>query len=726
MSQSLSEGDLLLGRFRLLRALGPDGPSHLWVAEDIELLEPVALRILAPEFAARPGQQERMRVAARSARRLRHPGIVSVFDFYRDDACCFVAREYVEGGDLAHASRAGARRDQLQQTLDALAYAHDEGMAHGDLKASKLLVDGRGRARIADFGLAAALLDTLHPVADSGVADDSGVAGDVAAFARLWLDLEASAPSLGQELVDALGRMRSERSLEPLQRALAAPAEARAAAAAAERDGLVPVRVRAPSEAVRPTRPMSRNAWLGGVFALLVVLVIAVFFVLPRLVEPDAGETAAAEAPRESATERSATAGKPALPGAASAADAAEARRLLGDVLNRIERLRARAIDEWAPEAIARVDVHVAAGEQAQLQDHHAAAAGSYRQALTELDALDARAEQVVQAALDAGEAALVAPDLPEAKRQFELALRIAPQNVTAEQGVERVEIAEQVLARMAEGERLEQTGQLDGARAAYARAFELDAAHAPAQAALARIDGELAAAGYDREIAQAVAALAKGQLAAADRHSKAALGFRPDSAEARDLRRRIAQRRLDTAISAGRSRAEAFEAKEDWHKAADEYRKLIELDGTQAFAREGFERADRRAQMSERFAEWIAQPALLFAEPARAEARRLVARTNEMRDPGPRLRNQADTVAALERTASTPVDVEFESDGLTDVEIRRVGAFGRFDRRRIPLRPGTYVVLGIRRGFRDVRRTVVVIPGQPVPTVSVSCSEKI
>ena len=99
-------------------------------------------------------------------------------------------------------------------------------------------------------------------------------------------------------------------------------------------------------------------------------------------------------------------------------------------------------------------------------------------------------------------------------------------------------------------------------------------------------------------------------------------------------------------------------------------------------------------------------------------------ARTIE--SPGQRLRRQIEEVSSLERAAATPVSVTFESDGLTEVKIQRVGVLGAFARREVPLKPGSYVVMGIRRGFRDVRQTVTVAPGETPPTVVVRCVEGI
>jgi tetratricopeptide (TPR) repeat protein len=485
-------------------------------------------------------------------------------------------------------------------------------------------------------------------------------------------------------------------------------------------DVTVPVRVGLPVTA--RSDASSQNVWILAGFAALLFMAIGVFFVLPRLVgppeEPAARETATAT-PEKGAQPSAAVAG-------VEGATPDDARRLLGEVLNRSERLRKIGVAQWGPDGIAVVDEHVAAGELAQVDDDPATAVGHYREALTALEGLEARAEEVLAQALEAGAAAIAELDLPEATRQFGTALVVDPENATATSGLERVHALEQIVTFMAAGERHERDGEVDEARDAYAQAMGVDAEWAPAREALARVDAVIAATAYDRNMAQAVTALAKSDLDAAQVHVGAALAVRPASSEARDLRRRIQQKRVTIAITSGRSRAEAFESKEQWSKATEEYRRLLQLDPNLVFAKSGFDRASRRASISDRFDAWIATPALLFDERQRTEARELIASARSTPNPGPRLRRQVEQVEALERTASTPVEVVFESDGLTEVQVGRLGPIGSFERRQVSMTPGVYVIRGIRRGFRDVRQTVTVIPGQAVPTVVVRCTEKI
>ena len=91
--------------------------------------------------------------------RLNHPNIVSVYDFGQRDGLFYIVMEFVDGVNLRQAIRAGQMSPQdalavVPQICDALQFAHDEGIVHRDIKPENILLDKRGRVKIADFGLA--------------------------------------------------------------------------------------------------------------------------------------------------------------------------------------------------------------------------------------------------------------------------------------------------------------------------------------------------------------------------------------------------------------------------------------------------------------------------------------------------------------------------------------------------------------------------------------------
>jgi serine/threonine protein kinase len=119
----------------------------------------VALKILPPQAGRDPGFAERFSREARALARLNHPNIVGIHDFGQAGEFYYFVMEYVDGTNLRQLeqTRKLAPREALAivpQICDGLQYAHDEGVVHRDIKPENILVDRRGRVKIADFGLA--------------------------------------------------------------------------------------------------------------------------------------------------------------------------------------------------------------------------------------------------------------------------------------------------------------------------------------------------------------------------------------------------------------------------------------------------------------------------------------------------------------------------------------------------------------------------------------------
>ena len=157
-----SEGNRLvtgaaLGRYRLERLLGTGGMASVWKARDERLGRAVAVKVLSETLALDGEFVRRFRREAKIAARLSHPGLVRVFDFGVEDGRPYLVSEYLEGGTLAERIESGAEIDVrvlATELLEALAYIHSAGVVHRDIKPANVLIDGDGRGRLTDFGIA--------------------------------------------------------------------------------------------------------------------------------------------------------------------------------------------------------------------------------------------------------------------------------------------------------------------------------------------------------------------------------------------------------------------------------------------------------------------------------------------------------------------------------------------------------------------------------------------
>ncbi len=179
--------------------------ATVWRATDNVLHRQVAIKRLAPHLAEDPGAAARFLREARAAASLNHPGIVTVYDTGVDDEGPYLVLELIDGETLGARlgregamSQAGAARI-IGETAAALDHAHSNGIVHRDIKPSNVMIDGTGRVRITDFGIARAIEDTTT------LTNPANILGTVAYMAPEVLEGGSATPASDIYSLGAVG-----------------------------------------------------------------------------------------------------------------------------------------------------------------------------------------------------------------------------------------------------------------------------------------------------------------------------------------------------------------------------------------------------------------------------------------------------------------------------------------------------------------------------------------
>jgi len=161
-------GTIFDERYRIVGRLGRGGMGEVYRADDLKLGQPVALKLLPESVDRDPARLTQLHTEVRMARQVSHPNVCRVYDVGEYEGHTFLSMEYVDGEDLSSLLRRVGRFSQeraielSRQICAGLGAAHDRGVIHRDLKPANIMLDGGGRIRITDFGLAGAAGEAIR------------------------------------------------------------------------------------------------------------------------------------------------------------------------------------------------------------------------------------------------------------------------------------------------------------------------------------------------------------------------------------------------------------------------------------------------------------------------------------------------------------------------------------------------------------------------------------
>jgi serine/threonine-protein kinase len=203
-------GTLLGGRYRIVGRLGRGGMGEVYRADDLKLGQPVALKFLPADVDRDPARLMQLHTEVRMARQVSHPNVCRVYDIDEVEGHTFLSMEYVDGEDLGTLLKRIGRfpvdraTELARQICAGLAAAHERGVIHRDLKPANVMLDGTGKVRITDFGLAGATGESVRAGTPAYMAPEQLAGAQVTAQSDIYaLGLVLYELYTGQRAIDA-------------------------------------------------------------------------------------------------------------------------------------------------------------------------------------------------------------------------------------------------------------------------------------------------------------------------------------------------------------------------------------------------------------------------------------------------------------------------------------------------------------------------------------------
>ena len=478
-----------------------------------------------------------------------------------------------------------------------------------------------------------------------------------------------------------------------------------------------------------------RPAWLVPGILTLGVVALCVFVLLPLWVgDPSTSEMQSAASPAiDSSTSGSvgsaASAQAPVERSPFAEAQRQQARKAAQDALQRVlelqEILQDLGVERWAPDAYQTAVSTAMSGDEAYRNGDFSEAATAY---LNAGDALVALEDSVPTRIADARAATLDAIEEGnelDANASLDLLVLLSPNEVDGDTLRARVaaisEVSEALDAAIAAAEQ----NNLSAAIEATKRAVSADPDHQRARDMLATYQQQDADQRFRQAMTRGYDLLDQENFEAAAAAFQQARQLRPTSAEVQAAETELSEAKTDATLRALAQTGEEKERVEDWQGALEVYEEALTTDPTLVFAQQGLDRVKPRAGLATALQTILDEQERLVDRRVLAEAEATLQEAQAIRAPGPVLSGQIQAVAAALDYARTPVELSITSDGQTDVTLLRVRRLGAFSQQNLTLRPGDYVAMGVRTGFRDVRVSFSVKPGQKA-AVDVRCTESI
>ena len=723
MAEELVPGETFEGVYELKEKISSTDLKQKWLINESETGRALALTLLNTEMSPEKISSTAKRLA--TTKGLVHPSILLTTDFGS-----YLNYPYLiepEDGLNEPLKIELLNWSLIDQVLDAVAFSHSLGIAHGFLHPSNLLIDEKGNIQISGFGLPSEFnasrqqIEFLRPKTNTSSLPSQG--DDYYSIGRLLAymisgstnpEIEQYSLGMSSQVKDTIGSLLNVGSSEKEKNLF----ETRLILAehfSKKSETIEAVKFRK-NETGKEAVSLTKNAHKPSrkTYILVGGLIVGAVITLTILTNVDMETQPVSE---EVSIENLIQENQPRT--ILSPREAAEqellvesGKKLAKEILELQVYLDDLRVSLWAEKEYQDTQKAFETAEILFLEGREEEALTKYSFAAEQLNYLKKLVPEVFEENLKKGKVAIENGDFVTAIDSLTIANAIKQDDFVLERLLTRAKNLEQVLDFAMQASIEEKKGRFQESLKFYKAASDLDPAWEPASEGIKRIQNKIRDQEYIAIMSAGMEALGTRNYPLAIRRFEEAEKIFPERQGHRDGFLRAQQEQITETTNGHIFRAEAMISSYDWKGAKEEYLAALTLSPDLVQPKNKIKTINKRLDLINSLNRLVQDPMLLKSDAELSEAIRVVAELTDQREKSDETARKIQELINYISLARTKIPVLFLSDNQSNVIIERFQSLGQFQQLEINLVPGRYTVTSSRSGFRDLRKKVLVLPG--------------
>ena len=737
-------------RYTLLELVAETSSAITWLAFDRSSNERVCLKL----YKDVPSEKQVSDTIAfiSKSKGLNHQNIVRTLDAGIVGGVSYLCQQFLRNTKPVPLDNRALSENLvlIREVIDALSYAHSLGLVHGKLSPNKIMFDEKGHLWISEFGVRLGNANDCYtaPKVEEGANKVDDIYSLGAIIYRLLAGEEVSERKPDINLIPPELRIVVKAMLEvshyerpndllEIKQVFVQYEEQLAESLWIPSDTSFAVQQEPSSEARPETLGINTSRkkdipakTVGSALLILVVLAGLVFFYLPNneaiIREQPVGKIV--ESFEEGDSRPSARSTDRYAPFELAQIELAKEKSIeIADQILRLQiKLEDLKVELWAKKVYDSLAEDALLGDEAFRSKEYQEALRIFKATQESLEALYASTQRILQEKVNIGNRALEEGDAELAVTNFRIATALDWENDLLRTQLKRAENLKSVQAIVDSARLAEKENKLEAALKYYEEAAGKDPLWKPASEGVLRIQEGLRQREFENIMSEAFSELLRKNYGAARLAFEAATRIFPKSSEPEDglLQVELAEKRDE--INMLKLKAEQNVREEVWEEAISQFERVLRLDNSLVFALNGLDAAKKRLALQNRLQYFLDDPTVMKDDDQLKEAKKTLMDASILAASSPATADQMGSLSRLISLARIPIKVIISSDGNTEIFVYQVKRLGKVRSEELELYPGTYTIVGKRRGYRDVRQTLTLLANAPIKPINISCKEKI